>query len=338
MRKYMFSCVLSVLCLLAVLSVPAYAEALQTINYQGVLMEKIDDVELPVHGEVTMTFAIYDTDTGGTPLWSETLTVDVVNGKYSVILGKGEDNPIDLTDTGAIPYWLGITMGTDDEMEPRVEMTSVMYSLFPEGSAGPPGPPGPVGPAGPKGDQGDPGPAGPKGDPGDPGPEDPPGPAGANPDLPCFDNANRYVDCGNGTVTDTVTGLIWLKNANCFSPQDYSNAGNAAAGLQHGGCGLSDNSLPGDWRLPTKAEWEATIARADALGCTNPDLTDTPGTGCYMAGGTQPFTSVQSSVYWSSTSNETYPADAWYVNLHDGYVGNGNRTYTNGVWPVRGGQ
>jgi hypothetical protein len=30
-----------------------------------------------------------------------------------------------------------------------------------------------------------------------------------------LDNANRYVNCGNGTVTDTVTGLIWLQNANC---------------------------------------------------------------------------------------------------------------------------
>jgi len=29
-----------------------------------------------------------------------------------------------------------------------------------------------------------------------------------NPDPPCFDNTNRYVDCGNGTVHDTVTNLI----------------------------------------------------------------------------------------------------------------------------------
>ena len=27
-------------------------------------------------------------------------------------------------------------------------------------------------------------------------------------DPPCFDNANRYVNCGNGTVTDTATGLV----------------------------------------------------------------------------------------------------------------------------------
>ena len=35
-------------------------------------------------------------------------------------------------------------------------------------------------------------------------------------DGPCFDNTNRYVDCGNGTVTDTVTGLIWLKQSDCL--------------------------------------------------------------------------------------------------------------------------
>ena len=29
-----------------------------------------------------------------------------------------------------------------------------------------------------------------------------------NPDPPCFGNIVRYVNCGNGTVTDTATGLI----------------------------------------------------------------------------------------------------------------------------------
>ena len=38
------------------------------------------------------------------------------------------------------------------------------------------------------------------------------------PDGPCFDNANRFVDCANGTVTDTSTGLIWMKySATCHS-------------------------------------------------------------------------------------------------------------------------
>ena len=83
---------------------------------------------------------------------------------------------------------------------------------------------------------------------------------------PCFDNANRYVNCGNGTVTDTVTGLIWLQNANCFGVQNYATANQAAAGLADGQCGLTDGSSAGDWRLPTKAEWEATVARAVASG------------------------------------------------------------------------
>ncbi len=27
---------------------------------------------------------------------------------------------------------------------------------------------------------------------------------------------NIYVNCGNGTVTDNRTGLVWLRNANCI--------------------------------------------------------------------------------------------------------------------------
>src|SRR5262249_1683415 len=29
--------------------------------------------------------------------------------------------------------------------------------------------------------------------------------------APCVDKTKRYVDCGNGTVTDSETGLVWLK-------------------------------------------------------------------------------------------------------------------------------
>jgi hypothetical protein len=177
---------------------------------------------------------------------------------------------------------------------------------------------------GPQDPKGDTGPQGPKGEPGD----------AVKADPPCFDNANRYVDCGNGTATDTVTGLIWLKNANCFGLTDYTIANNAAAGLKDGDCGLTDNSSPGDWRLPTQAEWEATIERAVDLGCTNPSLTDTAGTVC----GSGPFIGVQSYYYWSSTTFAFYPGFAWYVPLFDGFVicdAEPNLSY---VWPVRGGQ
>ncbi|MEI2655517.1 MAG: DUF1566 domain-containing protein [Microthrixaceae bacterium] len=149
------------------------------------------------------------------------------------------------------------------------------------------------------------------------------------------------MDCGNGTVTDTVTGLIWLKDASCSGSGYYVAANNAAAGLQGGLCGLTDNSLPGDWRLPTKTEWEETMARAVVLGCTYanaPSLTNTPGTDCYNSG-PQQFTGVQSLAYWSSTTYDMNPEIAWYVDMfHGAVVGMFKElNYTWSVWPVRGG-
>ena len=60
---------------------------------------------------------------------------------------------------------------------------------------------------------------------------------------------NRYIDCGNGTVTDTVGGLIWLADANCFGSQNWANANTLAVALANGQCGLSDGSAAGGCRL-----------------------------------------------------------------------------------------
>ena len=36
-------------------------------------------------------------------------------------------------------------------------------------------------------------------------------------DPSCRNNSdNTHIDCGNGTVTDNWTGLVWLKDANCL--------------------------------------------------------------------------------------------------------------------------
>ena len=120
------------------------------------------------------------------------------------------------------------------------------------GAVGAPGAPGPQGATG---DSGALGPQGAQGEKGDPG-------AGATrADGPCVGNTNRYVDCGNGTVTDSVTGLIWLKQADCLGYATWTLGNQAAAALKSGDCSglLSDGSSPGDWRLSTKDEW---IARA----------------------------------------------------------------------------
>jgi hypothetical protein len=160
---------------------------------------------------------------------------------------------------------------------------------------------------------------------------------------PCFDNINRYVDCGNGTVTDTVTGLIWLKNAYCLGSLDWATANQTAAGLKTGDCGgtLTDGSSPGDWRLPTKEEWAATISHAVSLGCTSygsggPTLTNDAGTACYTVGPTS-FASVLGDFFWSSNAIDFLPVTAAMVRLDIGTVNYHDKTSIFPVWPVRGG-
>lgn len=191
---------------------------------------------------------------------------------------------------------------------------------------------------------GPPGPAGPQGEPGPQGPEGPNGPAGGSVAPACWDNDNRYVDCGNGTVNDTMTGLLWLKDANCFGALDYASANVAAAGLADGACGLSDNSAAGDWRLPTEIEWQATMGPAAALSCytgNDPSVTNTLGTACYKAGPRQ-FTNVQtgdywSGIYWSATTLADYPMLAMGANMYHGFMEGYPKSEPFYMWPVRAG-
>ncbi len=46
---------------------------------------------------------------------------------------------------------------------------------------------------------------------------------------------------------------------------------------------------------------------------------------------------VQSSNYWSATTNATNTSNAWDVNFNNGNVDNDDKTNTNFVWCVRGG-
>lgn len=174
------------------------------------------------------------------------------------------------------------------------------------------------------------------------------GTTAARADGPCFDNVNRYVDCGNGTATDAVTGLIWLKQSDCLANNTWAAANQAAAGLKDGDCGLTDKSSPGDWRLPTKAEWEETVQHAvDYLSCKvgqsgGPSLTNDAGTACYAIGPSS-FAGVVSALYWSSTTIAQNPDFAFFIDTSNGRVLTGftfnpwvTKLFALRVWPVRG--
>lgn len=96
----------------------------ETINYQGYLTDSSGN---PINTPRNMTFRIYTAASGGTALWTETHNdIQVNNGIYNVVLGSVVSMaalPFD------VPYFLGMTVGTDTEMSPRQALTSVAYSL-----------------------------------------------------------------------------------------------------------------------------------------------------------------------------------------------------------------
>ena len=133
----------------------------------------------------------------------------------------------------------------------------------------------------------------------------------------------RFTDNSDGTVKDNLTGLFWLKNANCFGLQNWTSALSRANTLASGSCGLTDASVAGDWRLPTVKELWSLINFGQVLPA--------------LSSG-HPFAMVQSDHYWSSTSVPNNPYLAWRVYLSYGDTNGVNKTTSVYVWPVRGGQ
>jgi len=137
----------------------------------------------------------------------------------------------------------------------------------------------------------------------------------------------RFSDNGNGTVTDNLTGLIWLKNGNCFGVRSWGDALSVCSGLASGSCDLTDGSSAGDWRLPNRKELESVLD----FGRYNPALPSG-----------HPFVNVQSSYvqpiyYWSSTTDADHIDIAWSVDMGYSDVSWDSKASVFFVWPVRGG-
>jgi len=137
----------------------------------------------------------------------------------------------------------------------------------------------------------------------------------------------RFADNQDGTVTDKLTGLIWLKNTKCYEMMDWASARLAVKGLKAGDCGpepaliLSDGSSAGDWCMPTMHELSALIDYSRR----NPALP--PG---------QMFSEFHPGYYWSATLLDYHPQNAWIVYLESGttcYETISNRA--GHIWPVR---
>jgi len=92
------------------------------INYQGMLFTSTGQ---PVaDGQYNLTFTIYDD--AGTALWTETQSsVFIGGGNLHVMIGASQP----LTLAFDKPYFLGIKIGTDSELQPRMPLTTSAYSF-----------------------------------------------------------------------------------------------------------------------------------------------------------------------------------------------------------------
>jgi hypothetical protein len=138
----------------------------------------------------------------------------------------------------------------------------------------------------------------------------------------------RFMDNKDGTVTDNLTGLIWLKNTKCFNMMDWKSAVLAAKSLKDGDCGpdpvliLSDGSSAGEWRLPSMNELCILID----FSARNPALPSG-----HM------FSDFPPGYYWSATTLDFHPEIAWIVYMESGTTCYDDiKSHAGHIWPVRG--
>jgi len=132
----------------------------------------------------------------------------------------------------------------------------------------------------------------------------------------------RFTDNLDGTITDNLTGLIWLKAGGCITRRPWLGALAALDNLQDGVCGLSDGSVAGSWRLPNRNELLSLLYNGSGLPSDHPF--------------TKPEEPAQ--FYWSSTSYPNISDTAWTVRLfQDGYQDRSSKSDDNLVIAVRGG-
>lgn len=142
-------------------------------------------------------------------------------------------------------------------------------------------------------------------------------------------NAPSYTDNGDGTVSDSNTGLLWQKGENGKPYNWYQASGTYDATYNPSPvkdvCGALVLGGFSDWRLPTKKELTSIVDYA--VPYPGPTVN-----AAYFPGAT-------TSSYWSSTMNGHYPNLAWSVSFSTGYVQNFKQKYYSfSVRCVRGGQ
>lgn len=93
------------------------------VDFQGTLQAATG---APESGDRQITFSLYRGATDGEALWTETQTVQVLDGVYSTSLGAVTAFADSIWETPQL--WLGIKVGQNDELTPRLRIVAVPYA------------------------------------------------------------------------------------------------------------------------------------------------------------------------------------------------------------------
>jgi hypothetical protein len=144
----------------------------------------------------------------------------------------------------------------------------------------------------------------------------------ANDDGTTQNGLNRsYTDNANGTITDSITGLVWEKCIRGRSGTNCATGSSITDTYTNQNTYCSTNTLAGlKWRLPNIRELE-TIPSYNTF---NPAINVTI------------FPQTGTNNFWTETTYSLSTANAHMVSFFDGYSNNLSKTFTHSVRCVSG--